>query len=215
MSAGLHLRKKFAIGSLLVATPAMIYLLRHHGASWMWALGIFASLVPAFLAALSDSILELAPKLHQDIVPLQRNQIAAAIARLCLTVISIIGLPFAAAGILAAGISRAWANIRLRKIAERHVTWQGQPSREIETEILRVVKRMLPTSVYYCVSGQLTIWLLSIMGSTAAVGQIGALNGLSTMLNIFTVIFTTLIVPRFARLPHLKGTIIARFLVLQ
>jgi hypothetical protein len=35
------------------------------------------------------------------------------------------------------------------------------------------------------------------------------------MLNIFTVIFTTLIVPRFARLPHLKGTIIARFLVLQ
>ncbi len=215
MAAGLSLRKQFAAISLLLATPAMIYLLRHHGASWTLSLLIYASLVPAFLAALSDSLLEVAPKLRQDIIPLQRNQIAAAIARLGFTTLFVFAFPWAAAGIFAAGIARIWANIRLRKIVGDHAVFNQRPDSAIQKEILKVVKRVLPTSIYYCISGQLTIWLLSVMGSTKAVGQIGALSGLSTMLNIFTVVFGTLMVPRFARLPSVKKIIVQRFLLLQ
>ncbi len=215
MASGLNLRKKFAVGSLLVATPAMLYLLMRHGAGWSSALLIFAALTPAFLAALSDSLLELAPKLKQDIIPLQRNQIAAAIARIVLTLFFVLFLPYAAVGILAAGASRAWANIRLRKIASKHADWHQAPDALVTKSILQVVRRVLPTSIYYCISGQLTIWLLSIMGTTTAVGQIGALNGLSTMFNVFTVVFTTLIVPRFARLPGARDLIFKRFLFLQ
>ncbi len=215
LAAGLYLRKRFAIGSLLVAAPALIYLLRHQGASWLGAVLILGALIPAFLAGLSDSLLEVAPKLRQDLVPLQRNQIANSVARLALTVAGVVALPFAVTGILADGISRAWANLRLRKISSGYADWHQEPNRAAQKDILKVVRRVLPTSIYYCLSGQITIWLISIFGSTLAVSQVGALSGLSTAMNLFTAIFTTLIVPRFARLPNHKSLILKRFTLLQ
>jgi O-antigen/teichoic acid export membrane protein len=215
LAAGLHLRKRFAIASLVVTAPVLIFLLRHQGASWLVAVLILVSLIPAFLAALSDSLLEVAPKLRQDVVPLQRNQIAASVARLALTAIGVVALPLAATGILAAGISRAWANLRLRKIASSHADWRREPDRAAQKDILAMVRRILPASIYYCFSGQITIWLISIFGSTMALSQVGALSGLSTAMGLFTAVFTTLIVPRFARLPNLKSLIVKRFALLQ
>jgi len=68
LATGLYLRRKFAVGSLLVATPVLMYLLLHNNASWLTTLLIVGALIPAFFAALSDSLLEIVPKLHQDIV---------------------------------------------------------------------------------------------------------------------------------------------------
>jgi O-antigen/teichoic acid export membrane protein len=215
LAAGLYLRKRFAIASLLVASPALIFLLRHQGAGWLAAVLILLSLIPAFMAALSDSLLEVAPKLRQDLVPLQRNQITAALSRLAFTAIGVVALPFAATGILAAGTSRAWSNLRLRKISSGYADWKQEPDRAARKHILAIVTRVLPSSIYYCLSGQITIWLISIFGSTLAVGQVGALSGLSTFMNLFTAVFTTLMVPRFARLPNIKILIVKRFALLQ
>jgi hypothetical protein len=88
-------------------------------------------------------------------------------------------------------------------------------SPEIEKDILRIVRKVFPTTLYYCVSGQLTIWILSILGTTTAVSQIGALSGLSTALGLFTAIFTVLAVPRFARIPSNRKLLMKRFLLLQ
>ena len=71
MATGLDLRRKFAIGSLILSTPILLYLLLHNGASWLMAIMIVLSLIPAFYAALSDSLLEIVPKLNQTILPLQ------------------------------------------------------------------------------------------------------------------------------------------------
>ena len=79
LATGLDLRRKFAIFSLLGATPFLIYLLLHNGASWLTTVLIVASLIPAFLAALSDTLLEIVPKLHQDILPLQKNQLMVGV----------------------------------------------------------------------------------------------------------------------------------------
>jgi hypothetical protein len=215
MVTGLNLRKKFAIGSMLVAAPILIYLLRYHGASWILSFLLLASLIPAFLSALSDTLLEIAPKLRQDIMPLQRNQMAAAVARLLLTSVGLFAFPWAAAAILASGVSRGWANIRLRKISGNYADREQPPDPAVQKSILTIVKKTLPTSIYYCLSGQITIWLISIFGSTKAVGQIGALNGFSTCMNLFTVIFGTLIVPRYARLPNRKKLLVETFLLVQ
>jgi hypothetical protein len=80
---------------------------------------------------------------------------------------------------------------------------------------LKIVKRVLPGSIYYVFSGQLTIWLISIFGSTAAVAHMGALGRLGMMLSLFTVLFSTLILPRFARLPEKASLLLKRFLQLQ
>jgi O-antigen/teichoic acid export membrane protein len=215
IATGLDLRKKFAIGGILIATPALIYLLQHHGASWLMTFLITVSLIPAFFTALSNTLLQVAPKLMQDIAPLQRNQVEMNTARLLMVLLTVFAFPFAFIAILSAGIPQIWSNRRLAKISNKYAD-AAQPIDPVaRKEILAIVKKILPGAVYYCISGQISIWLISIFGSTANVAQVGALGRLTVVLTSFTTLFNTLIVPRFARLAEDKKTLIVRFLQIQ
>lgn len=215
LSTGFDLRKKFAIGSLLISIPALIYLLQLHHASWILTLLIVASLIPAFFTALSNNLLEIAPKLRQDIVSLQKNQIQVSIARALMIGLVLFAFPWAFLAILATGFSQIWANIRLKHISSRYADWNQKPDPVIKTHILSFVQRILPGSIYYCISGQVTIWIISALGTTKSVAQVGALSRLSAILTIFGVLFSTLIIPRFARLPNIKKVVFRKFFIIQ
>jgi O-antigen/teichoic acid export membrane protein len=215
LATGLDLRKKFAVGSLLLATPILVYLLHYHGASWLMSLLLTASLIPAFVTTLSGVLLEIVPKLQQDIIPLQRIQLENNVCRLTLLLTSLFLFPWSSIAILAAGIPQFWANIRLRKIVDKYADKHEQPNLVIRKELLTFVKRILPGSIYYALSGQITIWLMSIFGSTIAVAQIGALNRLAILLSFFSLLFSTIISPRFARLPEKSSLLLSRYLQIQ
>jgi O-antigen/teichoic acid export membrane protein len=212
LETGLVLRRKFAIVSLLVSVPILVYLLLHNGASWLTSLLIAAALIPAFFAALSDSLLEIVPKLHQNILPLQKNQMAVGIGRLVLTSLTMFVFPWAFIAVLAAGVPRIWGNIQLRRISYRFADKNQEPDTEIRTEILSLVKRIMPTSIYYCVSAQITIWLISLFGNTSSIAQLGALGRLSMLLSIFSALVATLVIPRFAKLAADKNLLLPRFM---
>lgn len=212
LATGLDLRRKFAFGSLLVASPALFYLLRHHGASWTMSLLVIASLIPAFVTALSGSLLQIAPKLRQDIAPLQKNQVITNVSRLALLALTLFSFPWAFVAILAAGLPQIWANSNLRKISSSYVNLNLAPDPIVRHKILAFVKRIMPGSIYYCLSGQITIWLISIFGSTTTVAQLGALSRLAMILGLFSTLFTMLILPRFARLPKNYHLLLSRYL---
>lgn len=209
---GLDLRKKFAIGSLLVAFPALLYLLRYHGSSWGMSLLIIISLIPAFFTGLSGTLLEVVFKLRQNIVPLQKIQVMNNIGRLLLLASLLLLFPWTFVALLAAGIPQLWANRRLRHQSASYVNWKLQPDPAVRKEILYIVKRVLPGAVYYCLSGQITIWLISLFGTSASIAQMGALGRLAMVLSLFSVLFSTLVSPRFARLPSGKDILLKRFL---
>lgn len=211
LATGLDLRKRFAFGSLLVSIPILFYLLLHNGATWFTALLIALAMIPAFFAALSDSLLEIVPKLHQSIVPLQKNQVAVGLGRLFLSAITMFIFPWAFIAILAAGLPRIWGNIQLRKIVYGLADENQGPDKKIRQEILTLVKSIMPTSIYYCVSGQITIWLISVFGNTTSIAQLGALGRLSMLLSLFSVVINTLIIPRFAKLRFEKKILFSRF----
>ena len=215
LSTGLYLRRKFAIFSLLFAIPFLIYLLRYHGASWLMSSLLIFSLVPAFLMALSGSLLDIAPKLHQDIIPLQKIQVSNSVARLVLTCLTIFTFPWAYIAIIASGIPQLWTNFQLRKISKKFADLSQGPDIKERVAILKVVKRTLPGSIYYCVSGQITIWIVSFFGSTESIAQVGALSRLTMILTVFTLLLSSLIEPRFSRLPPDRKLIINRFLQIQ
>jgi O-antigen/teichoic acid export membrane protein len=210
---GLNLRRKFAIVSLCFSIPVLIYLLLHNGASWLMAILIVASLIPAFFAAISDSLLEVIPKLHQDILPLQRNGIWVGVGRLILTGLTVFIFPWTFIAILAAGIPRIYGNIKLREIAEKFIDNKQTNDPIIEKEILSVVKRIMPGAIYYCISGQITIWLISFFGNSTSVAQIGALGRVSVLLGLFGTIFSTLLVPHFARQKNEYKVLLKHFIV--
>ncbi|MDB5138665.1 MAG: polysaccharide biosynthesis protein [Mucilaginibacter sp.] len=215
INTGLLLRRKFAVLSLMVSLPALFYLLIHHGASLLFSVLIILSLIPAFYAALSDNLLEVASKLHQDIPRLQKNQVVAGIGRFLMITVSVFFFPWTFIAILGNGIPRMWANLQLKKMSADYADPEGKADPVVKKEILVVVKRTLPGAIYFCVSGQITIWLISIFGSTASIAHIGALGRLTTVLTVCSTLFATLVVPRFARLKDNAKILRTRFIQIQ
>ncbi len=211
VATGLYLRRKFAIVSLIVSTPILVYILLHNGASSLMAVMIALSLIPAFYAALSDSLLSIGPELHQAIVPLQKNQIAVGLGRLILSAVTLFVFPWTFVAILASGIPRIYGNIKLKKISEGFVDLAKKPDPAVQKEIVKLVKRMLPSQIYYCLSGQITIWIISIFGSVTSVAELGALGRIAVLFTLFSTIIGTLLVPRFARLENTKPLLIKKF----
>ena len=202
LATGLNLRKKFAIASLIIAIPALVYLLLQHKASNLTTFLIVLSLIPAFYAALSDSLYEIIPKLHQDVGALQENQIKVSIGRLVLSVAMLFFFPLTYIAIFAAGIPRIIGNLKLKRLVYSRVTEDSKPNLEVRNNILSMVKKTLPTSIYYSISGQITIWVISFFGQTLAIAQIGALGRVSMLLTLFGTMVGILNVPRFSRLPE-------------
>jgi hypothetical protein len=80
---------------------------------------------------------------------------------------------------------------------------------------MKVVKRMLPDIIYFCLSGQITIWLISLLGSTTALAQIGALGRIAMIFNLFGGLFQSLVLPRFSRLKNDKSKLLKVFIQTQ
>ena len=215
LSTGFYLRKKFALFTLAATMPVLIYLLLEHNATWVNMILIVLAIIPAFYASLSDTLLEIAPKLHQDIQPLQKNAIEVNVFRLVLSVLLLFVFPFTCIALIANGIPRVYGNYKLKKIAYQFADDSEVISPVIEKEIMKGVKRTLPIVIYHCVSSQLAIWLVSIFGTTDNIAQIGALGRLSMIFALLSTLFSTLVIPRFARMIENRDSLLKNFLSIQ
>ena len=58
---------------------------------------------------------------------------------------------------------------------------------------------MMPNAIYTCLSGTLSIWLISIFGNTESVAEVGAIERIARLLLVVMALFYLIIEPRFAR----------------
>lgn len=215
LATGLDLRRKFAAVTLVIAIPIVFYLLMLNKASWLSAILIILSLIPAFYADLSDSLLEITPQLHQDIASLQKNDLTVGLGRLVLTVLTIFIFPWTFVLLLASGIPRIYGNLELKKINAKFVDTTQKPDPVVRKEILRIVARILPNIIFFAFSGQIVIWILSVFGNTNELATIGALGRFSILIGLFTSVLATLFIPRFSRLANDKSKLIKVFMIFQ
>lgn len=215
LQTGLDLRRKFGLVSLLVAIPILVYLLNDHGAGWLSIVLITMGLIPAFYASLSDAMLAVAPKLHQDIKPLQANLLQVSFGRLLLNGLFVFIFPFTFIALFANSIPRLYGNYRLRKISSKFLDISEKPDKKIRKEIIVSVRRTMPMVIYYVISGQLSIWLISFFGSTASISKLGAMGRLAMVFTVVISLFSTLVVPRFSRMKESRGKLRAIFLTVQ
>jgi hypothetical protein len=120
-------------------------------------------------------------------------------------------IPSSLVALVVNGACQAWAFIRMRRIAEGLMDPDAPESPEIRRNIWAVVRRVLPGAVYFCLSGQIGIFIISFLGSSVKVAQIGALGRFGQAFNAILVLVSTIAVPRFARLPSLRGLLLARY----
>ncbi len=156
------------------------------------------------------SLLEVVPKLHQNLRPLQINQLLANFLRALVLVLFVMVWPLALVGLLAPSVPQWWVSRRLRLIAAEHAEPAAPPDPQVRQRLVEHVRRTLPIAAYYAVSSQLTVWLLSIFGRTSSVAAIGALGRIAVVMTVLQTTFALLVVPRFARIPADRPQLVRR-----
>jgi O-antigen/teichoic acid export membrane protein len=210
LGTGLQIRRRLALVAVTVSIPLTLVLLRHQGADWPTALLLVASILPTFFSTVSGQLLEAVPRIHQRLLPLQGIQVGSNLGRLLALAIAVPRWPTAWVATIVTAIPVWLANWRLRRLVRRDADWGVRSDPEVRRQLLRQVRRSMPGAIYYSFSGQLTVWLISVVGRSGAVAAVGALGRIAMLLTAFTAVFSVLLIPRFARLPLGQPRLVAR-----
>ena len=211
INTGLLLRKQFALACLAVMLPIVYYLFRQQPISTLGILIILACLIPTFVTTLTSGLYKVVPQLHQRIKSVVRINAISNSIRIATAVLPLLAFPFAAVALIGTGLAQYKGNRDLRRLMDEDIVVDAPTDPKVKRELLGFVKRILPTSIYYALSGQLTIWLLSIFGTTSSIAQVGALTRLMVVFTLVSLTVDLLVVPRFARLPKDSTDVLSRF----
>lgn len=91
--------------------------------------------------------------------------------------------------------------------ARKLLSVRGVPSKEKRTAVVQLSLPAVPSVIYYALGGQISVFLITYFGRTAAVASVGALSRLGQLFALLTPINGILVEPYFAKLPkeHLKS----------
>jgi hypothetical protein len=88
----------------------------------------------------------------------------------------------------------------LRRYVAGVVKLDAPQNEEDRREIVRLVKHLAPNAVFYCLQGQITVFLISVFAKQAtAVAEVGALGRLAMIFSVLSNLLTNVFVPAFAR----------------
>lgn len=214
-STAYFLRKRFALISMAIALPFLYFLLHKQHASFVTTFLIIIALIPAFFASLSDNLLQVAPKLHQNVIAIQKNSLTVSLFRFLIIIPFLFAFPFTWLIILLTGFTRIYGNAKLWRENKKYFTTTNHINTLVKQNMIRQVSRLLPGTIYYCFSGQIAIWLMSLLGSNTSVAGLGALGRFSLIFSIFPAVFGSIITPKFSKIAENSKSLSVLFIRIQ
>ena len=200
INTGLAVRKQLALVSIIIVAPILYAMLARNGASTIYTLLLIAFVLAGFSIQLSIDVFSVVPRLHSDIARIQKIDFTCAIVRLVL----IVGLVylFTIAG-LAVAIASATFLLQyflLRSYAAKIVDLNASENPEDRQEIVGLIKKLAANALFYCLQGQITVFLIGFFArSAASVAEVGALGRLAMIFTVLMNMLTNIFVPAFAR----------------
>jgi len=210
ITTAISLRKKLALGAALAVVPILAYLLLHQGAPRAYALLLIIILLASLTAQLSASVLIAAPRFHAQIPRLQRLDLIVAAVKIVLVVALCQLFMNSATALLVGSVTVALPLVFLRPWARESADLNAPPNPAFRKEMTAIIKNQAPNAFFYCLQGQITIWLISFFGKSQSVAEIGALGRLAVVFTIVSSVMNSIVVPRFARCQEHR-TVLKRF----
>lgn len=193
-------RRVLSAAALAVSLPALVYLLMSHKLDAIGAVLVAASIVPLFIFTVTGQLQESILKLHQKLVVINTVQVSGAALRALALAAILAAIPQALFAVLVAGVVQAVVNIPLRRRVAPLIVAPAAPTPpELSTNYRHYVSRSLPGAIYFAMSGQVNIAIISLLGSTEAVAQVGVAGRLGAACSVVSAVIGMTVVPRFAR----------------
>lgn len=194
------LRRQLALFSALVITPILVGMLWHRGASVQAIFWLVSITLIGVIFQLKAGVLGVVVGLRQQVQKMQSLAFWGIVPRIALIVVlAALGLLNAPLAVTTGTVALALQYWMLEHCVRPQIAWDAPPDGQFRKEILANVKRQAPLTIYFCVQGQLGIWLISIFGNVERVAEVGALGRIGMIFSILTSTIFALVVPRFAR----------------
>jgi O-antigen/teichoic acid export membrane protein len=200
INSALPIRRILGAIALVIMLPIGYRLMRESGASVSISIALLLFLAATLHFSLVTGVLGVVPRLLRQFSRLQNLDLISAAGRLAL-----LGLMawFLVLNVVTAATVAALAAVAqyfvLRHWTALDVDVHAPASLADRTAILGVVKRLTPNTLFYCVQGQLTLWLISLFATGDKVAEVGALGRLAMIFAVFSSVLSGIITPAFAR----------------
>lgn len=199
INTALRLRRYLAAVAVIAVAPILVWLLIRNGSPWLYASVITLTVVAGLNYQLLSGVLMIVPRLHSQIKRVQTLDALAAAVRLALLIAAYFIFLNAAVAIGATIVSVIVQYGLLNRWASDSIDKNAPINKEDHSAMLGIVKHQAPNAVFYCIQGQLTVWLISVFGNTQSIAEIGALGRLSVIFAIINSTMSSVVLPAFAR----------------
>lgn len=195
-----HFRRRLGLLAILVVTPVLYWLLTRNGASPLYAAILVGAILLGLMVQFSLGVLAVVPRLRSDISRIQTIDLTGAFARLILLVVLAFLFLNAGLAVLVSSMAFLLQDRMLRKYAGGVIDLNAPENAEDRVAMIGFIKNQAANAVFFCLQGQITIFLISFFGSRAtSVAEVGALGRLAMIFAVMGQVLTNIFVPAFAR----------------
>jgi len=200
LSTALQLRRQLAVLTVVAVVPVLIWLLVQNGANAFVTSGLVLAVLAGSGLELITRVYAVALRLRSEIRQIQNQALVAAFVKLAAVGIALFIFFNAIVAIATVVLGYAVQFWMLRRWVSREIDTDVPGDPAVRSEIIAVLKRQAPHSIYYCLQGQITVWLISVFGNSENVANVGALSRLVAAFALLSSVMIEVVLPAFARI---------------
>jgi O-antigen/teichoic acid export membrane protein len=199
VQTGMTIRRSLFWISSAVAISILAFLLHQKGANWWYIIILSGAVLLGCWFRMTNDLWQIVPNIRGQINRLQKLDLYNAIGRLIALGLACLALFKAVTAILIGSVGFAFQSFYLRRWAAEGANLNAPTNSNDRKEMLSIIKRQAPSSIYYCVQGQLSVFLISMFGTTRSLAELGALGRISILFSVVSTLLGRVVLPRFAR----------------
>ena len=205
ISTALRLRRKLGAAAIIAITPVLYLMLIRNGASVGYTVILIAIVLAGLVVQLSVGVLSVVPRLRSDVSKIQTIDLTGAIGRLLLLAALMLVFLNAGTAAVVGSLTLLLQYWLLRRYVVRFVDLDAPENLEDRAAMRGFIKNQAANAVFFCLQGQITIFLISFFGNHAgAVAEVGALGRLAMIFAVLSNLLANVFAPAFARCQSIR-----------
>ncbi len=197
------LRRRLEVATIVVGLPLLAAILRSHGVSWLACAAAAGAVAAAMHGTVIQTVYATVMFLQLRPMEAQRAAIVSNAVRVALVALALWLLPRSVVFLWIGAAALLLQGSLTARAATPHLEDSDDVSPEDRREMLVAFKAQLLNGIYFALQPQITVWILTVFGTVESVAQVGALGRLAVALSLISSVFSSLALPRFARLARL------------
>ncbi|MGH9537913.1 MAG: hypothetical protein ACRD3H_08310, partial [Terriglobales bacterium] len=200
LTTAMQLRRQLAILTVAVVVPVLVWLLVQNGANALVTAGLVIAVLAGSGLELITRVYAVALRLRSEVRQIQNQALVAAFVKLAAVGIALFIFFNAIVAIATVVLGYAVQFWMLRRWVSREIDTSAPGDPALRSEIIAILRRQGPHSIYYCLQGQITVWLISVFGNSENVANVGALGRLVAAFALLSSVMIEVVLPAFARI---------------